>query len=293
MKTQKQKFTLIELLVVISIIAILVALLLPSLQKARDRVKALECMNNMRTFAHVFTLYANDWKGWGPPLGDFESKPHNLLIENWLGGYYGRMTWTTKQAQKLCPDMKGDLANDYGRLGGPRWGNMRVWIPWTPYFGISECNWRGNLSSSWYGWSTYDAEPGRATAIPWTGSGDPQKASPVPNLNYCGKSVSATLTKEMNLYQGQKTVVLRNPAASPAFTEVTSWNGRVGYWGQRAPHARLGCNVAFVDGHVTLTPVSGYINSVRNRNFFGNGKAVLERTFQNAETGGAHQGAFW
>lgn len=60
MKTS-QKFNLIELLIIISIIAILVSLLLPALNKARERVQAVTCLNNQRQTGLGFLQYAADW----------------------------------------------------------------------------------------------------------------------------------------------------------------------------------------------------------------------------------------
>jgi prepilin-type N-terminal cleavage/methylation domain-containing protein/prepilin-type processing-associated H-X9-DG protein len=181
--TVKQKqckaFTLIELLVVISIIALLIAILMPALNTAREQAKAVSCQSNLKqmTLGIVYYAHDNDDK----LFASFDdSKLGGVSSREWywyhvIAGYFGSKDYVATPGREaglmeviLCPSTKrkgedstlthwwGSAKLAWGLLGGEGSYGMNLWLTpngdWSEYmvtdYGADKSDFFGKYSQA-------------------------------------------------------------------------------------------------------------------------------------------------
>jgi prepilin-type N-terminal cleavage/methylation domain-containing protein/prepilin-type processing-associated H-X9-DG protein len=129
---KQSRFTLIELLVVIAIIAILASMLLPALNKARDKAHKITCVNNLKQIGLAEANYAQDYNYYTPgafaTARGFNEQLWDAIILPYLGNIKKPSSWdeASKQRQSgalACPkrillnrDTRSYAVNGFGYL---------------------------------------------------------------------------------------------------------------------------------------------------------------------------------
>lgn len=112
MRSLRSGFTLVELLVVIGIIALLISILLPALNSARVQANTVKCASAVRQVAAASIMYANDNKGYLPPLREnYGDERLNAPFTN--NGYIQTEAWKANSAGTARQQLVG---SNIGRL---------------------------------------------------------------------------------------------------------------------------------------------------------------------------------
>jgi prepilin-type N-terminal cleavage/methylation domain-containing protein/prepilin-type processing-associated H-X9-DG protein len=220
-------FTLIELLVVIAIIAILAAILLPALAKAKSRAVRMQCMTQMKQLDLGINLFVGDNSETFPAAG-YQASAGVLSWDSWIYPYIGGSSSLTLDAAK-----NGIYAEDPADgwlLGWPT--GLKVMA--CPADTFQKIHWMydpgGNLQFSTRTYAMNSA--GKNWSVDY--QVDPQKGTyPLPDLSLSGRHgvgiywSSSDATPDWGA-KGYPTSVVRDPAGTILLCEVASSQGAMG-----------------------------------------------------------------
>ena len=132
MQRKPKAFTLVELLVVIGIIAILIAILLPALQKARRSANTTKCLSNLRQIGQAFVMYTTDFKGViiQPVQFDSNFSPTTVFWFQRLSAYMSKreVRGSAEPNSQIsmvirgCPEFQGIDNNNDGKMDSDKIG---------------------------------------------------------------------------------------------------------------------------------------------------------------------------
>jgi len=160
-------FTLVELLVVIGIIALLISVLLPSLNRARESARTVACLSNLRQLGLANQMYANDYKGYIAPMRGATMGYHASGPQSWAS-YLTHYLDQTKPLRNDLPSLTTAEQKAYNsiwtKIVCPSEDMSRLAYPENEVYYTYAMN--IDVSSGVYydrGWglSTFWAQPGR------------------------------------------------------------------------------------------------------------------------------------
>lgn len=139
--SKRKGFTLIELLVVIAIIALLMAILMPSLNRVKKQAKAVSCQGQLKQWALILAMYTNDNDGY------FHNRPFGTDYSRMWPQFY--QPYYNDPMMRCCPAARnpdvhfgpyGTWGWELGTFSDTDWGWGGSWVPKEGFFGSYAMN---------------------------------------------------------------------------------------------------------------------------------------------------------
>ncbi len=247
-------FTLVEMLLVIAVIAMMIALLLPAMKKARERSRQMRCQSNTRQIFLMQAIYAQDHAGFFPPVT--YARP-NVPLQYHGGGYthFGGVLDDYLDSMDVlrCPSRDPRLDTvPTGNYGGGMHGTTYFLIAGTGNFGDILDNQHRNFHGRMLTHGSIEQDPARRSYIP--------------NLHWAGRYIIGY----GDPYDAFGPIYIDEPDRQPALVEPHSEKGFWAAFGVTGPlelqardSHRGGGNVCYVDGHVEWSLTSQSINRLQ------------------------------
>jgi len=234
MRNAARGFTLIELLVVVAIIAILAALLLPSLSKARDTARRIQCAGKEKQMALAYSSYAGDNRDYFPPVQDCSSYGgHSIPNGFWfifLGPYVGYGDWS------------------------PYVASFAIKTPnffWCPSVDLRTPGMTTTYSGKIAGYGMTYFLPPSTSSTAWQAK----------TISYCKLSLITNPSSKVLLADG------RGVATLGGYWEFTQADPTTCHSLDYERHAK-GANILYVDGHVNWLPMSSILSMASSQTLY-------------------------
>ncbi|MDB5325206.1 MAG: hypothetical protein JWM57_775 [Phycisphaerales bacterium] len=253
---KRRGFTLVELLVVIGIIVLLVAILLPSLNRAREAANQVKCLSNLRSLGQAFVLYNNSNRNYNVPSYNMKSGTTSTSAAYPMDGWgpildrdgYVRVGEKRDGTVFTCPDAPPEYNVTKVAKGTVLWpcvnpntANSELTIPAEGFTKIIRVGY----------WINADNPTGRIAAqVP----GGPQwYYTASPGYGPMGDGKIMGLQRITNMRRPTQTIVLADGiyAGRQGDIKITDTaNCRIGY--RHKSGGRPAANIAYADGHAGM-----------------------------------------